>query len=100
MFSFGWTIFWAEERTDDATGCAGAKQMEASSNCTHSSNYAAPMIKPMGYALFDGLSKIDLHSSQLTYKSLPAVITAIPISERVSIDNNNGNGRVVREADP
>ena len=46
--------------------------------------------------LFDGLSKIDLPSSQLTTKSLPAVIMPILISKRVSIDNNNDNGCIGR----
>lgn len=43
--------------------------------------------------LFDGLSKIDLPGSQLTSKSLPAIIIPILISKRVSIDNNNDNGK-------
>ena len=47
--------------------------------------------------LFDGLSKIDLPGSQLTTKSLPAVIMPILISKRVSIDNNNDNGCVELE---
>lgn len=49
--------------------------------------------------LFDGLSKIDLPGSQLTSKSLPAIIIPILISKRVSIDNNNDNGSAYAKVD-